>query len=175
MAYWAGEAGDKIRQLDLNLQAAQMLGQMRAYGDLVTVLGNLGGTAETKAQAYLAQALWLCLRIQSPLVNAIVLVKTLYERVPQGDELEALLAAMALYFCAQRGQGHPQLAQLQERSREMLLGAAGAQGVATQEAFDAWFAQQRLNDSAFVLSQLSHRLEGLIGEGWVFDPSLLKG
>ena len=42
MAYMAGETGDKARQLTLNLQAAQALGQVRAYVDLVTVLGNLG-------------------------------------------------------------------------------------------------------------------------------------
>ncbi len=107
MAYWAGKTGNKAHQLELNLQAAQALGQVRAYGDLMTVLGNLGTTVETNSLAYLAQALWLCLRIQAPLTNAIVLIKTLYDQVPQGDDLEALLAAYALVLCARRGRGIP--------------------------------------------------------------------
>ena len=94
--------------------------------------------------------------------------------MPQGDELEALLAAFALFLCAQRGQGHPQLAQLQERASKMISAAAGAQGITTQDAFDAWFTQQQLNDSAVFLPRLSQRLEVLIDNQWAFDPSPLQ-
>ncbi|MEH1789763.1 MAG: tetratricopeptide repeat protein [Nostoc sp.] len=37
MAYVVGKTGDKARQLELNLQAALALAQVRAYGDLVRV------------------------------------------------------------------------------------------------------------------------------------------
>jgi len=174
MAYVAGKAGDHVRQLDLNLQAAQALGQVRAYGDLVTVLSNLGATAETNALSYLAQALWLALRTQPSLTQSITLAAALYQRVPQADELEALLAAFALTLCAQRGQGHPQLAQLQERASTMMSGAAGAQGITTQDAFEGWVTQQQLNDSAVFLPRLNQRLEVLIDNQWAFDPSLLQ-
>ena len=107
MAYAAGETGDKARQFDLNLQAVQALGQVRAYIDLFTVLGNLAITTEVNSLSYLAQTFWLSLRIQVPLAEAIATSKVLYERVPQGDELESLLAAFALFISNQRGQGHP--------------------------------------------------------------------
>jgi hypothetical protein len=56
MAYWAGETGDRARQLDLNLQAVAALAQVRAYLDLVMVLGNLGLTDETNSLVYLGSA-----------------------------------------------------------------------------------------------------------------------
>ncbi len=67
----AYKQGDIQRAAELLQQSAQALGQVRAYTDLVTALSNLGGITETGNLAYFAQALWLCLRIQSPLMAAL--------------------------------------------------------------------------------------------------------
>ncbi|BAY47111.1 TPR repeat-containing protein [Scytonema sp. HK-05] len=173
MAYVAGETGDKARQLDLNLQAASAFAQVRAYGDLVTLLSHLGVADESNGLVYLAQAIWLTLRIQAPLANTIYLICALYKAVPQGDQLKALLGTTAFLFCNSRGEGHPQLEELQDLSRTMLLAAAGGQGIETQEAFDTWFVQQRLNDPKYFLPRLNQRLEEIVGDRWVFDPTQL--
>ncbi len=143
MAYWVGKTGDKARQLKLNLQATLALVQVRAYVDLVTVLSNLGLADESNSLVYLAQVIWLTLRIKAPLSQTIQLISALYNRVPQGDELEAMLGATAMFFCKYRGEGHPQLEELQKRSFKIISGAANAQGI-TLEAIEAWFVQQRL-------------------------------
>jgi tetratricopeptide (TPR) repeat protein len=171
LAYWAGETGDKARQLDLNLQAASAFAQVRAYGNLVTVLNNLGVADESNGLVYLAQATWLTLRIQAPLTNTIKLIRALYNAVPQGDELKALLGTTALFFCNSRGEGHPQLEELQELSVRMVSGAAGVQGIETPEAFDTWVVQQRLNDPKYFLPRLNERLEEIVGDEWLFDRS----
>jgi tetratricopeptide (TPR) repeat protein len=173
MAYVAGQGGDRPRQLALNLQAAQALGQVRAYGDLFTVLGNLGRTAEENPLTYLAQALWLSLKIQVPLASHMNLIAALFNAIPPGEALEALLAATANHLCQSRGERHPQLPQLQKHSLNMLMGAASAQGIATQEAIATWMSQLQLNDPAVFLPRLSQRLEEMVGEGWVFDQTLL--
>jgi tetratricopeptide (TPR) repeat protein len=175
MAYWAGKTGDKARQLELNLQAAFALAQVHAYSDLVTVLSNLDLADESNRLLYLAQAIWLTLRIQAPLAQTIRLISSLYNRVPEGDELEAVLGATAMLFCNYRGEGHPQLEELKERSFKIVLGAAGAQGIETQEAFDNWYVQQRLNDPDYFLPRLNQRLEEIVGDGWLFDPSQVVG
>jgi len=169
MASVAGKTGDRARELDLYLQAAAALAQSRAYLDLVTVLGNLGLTDETNSLVYLAQALWLSLRIQTPLPDTIYITRAVFNRVPQGDELEALLGATALFFCNQRGEGHPQLAELQQLSIKLISIAASNQGVETPEALQTWFVQQRLNEPEYFLPQLNQRLEGLVGDRWLFD------
>jgi tetratricopeptide (TPR) repeat protein len=169
MASVAGKTGDRARQLDLNLQAAAALAQSRAYLDLVTVLGNLGVADETNSLVYLAQALWLSLRIQAPLPDTIYIIRALFNGVPQGDELEALLSATALFFCNQRGEGHPQLAELQQLSIKLRSIAASNQGVETSEAFPTWVVQQRLNEPEYFLPRLNQRLEGLVGDRWLFD------
>ncbi|WP_193198840.1 tetratricopeptide repeat protein [Nostoc sp. MG11] len=169
MAYWVSER-DEARQL-LNLQAASALGQVRAYVVLVRVLNNLGVTDESNGLVYLAQAIWLTLRIEVPLADTIELINVLYNRIPQGDELKALLGATAMFFCQLRGEGHPQLEELQERSFEIILGAASAQRIETQEAFDAWFAQQQLNEPEYFLPRLNQRLEEIVEDGWLFHRS----
>jgi tetratricopeptide (TPR) repeat protein len=171
MAQVFAHQGDIPKAIALYGQVATTLGQIRAYGDLVTVLSNLGLTDESNGLVYLAQAMWLTLRIQAPLVSTINRIRVLYNRVPEGDELEAVLGATAMFFCNYRGEGHPQLEELQESSWKMIAGAAGRQGIETQEAFDIWYVQQRLNDSEYFLPRLNQRLEEIVGDGWVFDPS----
>ena len=169
MAYVAGERGDRPRQLTLNIQAAQALGQVRAYRDLFTVLCNLGATAEENPLAYLAQAIWLSLKIQVPLSANIQLIAALFSAIPQGEPLESLLATTANFLCQRRGESHPQLPQLQEFSFKMLSSAASAQGITTPEDFEAWMTRSQLNDPAVFLPRLNQRLEDLVGDGWLFE------
>jgi tetratricopeptide (TPR) repeat protein len=169
LAYLAGKTGDKAREIDLYLQAAATLAQIRAYVDLVTVLSNLGVTDESKSLVYLAQAIWLTLRIQAPLASTIYRLRNLYNAVPEGDELEALLGATAMFFCNYRGEKHPQLEELQDMSWKMIAGAAGRQGIETEETFATWWTQQRLNDPEYFLPRLNQRLEEIVGDSWLFD------
>ena len=140
---------------------------------LSSFLGPPHTTAESNALVYLAQAIWLCLRIQAPLVDTIQYIRVLFNAVPQGDVLEMLLAATALWFCNVRGEWHPQIAQLQEDSFKLLVIAANAQGIQSQEAFDAWRIEQQLDDPNFFVPQLNQRLEEMIGDGWLFDPNVV--
>ena len=91
--------------------------------------------------------------------------------MPQGDELKALLGATAMLFCNHLDEGHSQLEELQNVSFKMISGAASAQGIETQEAFEAWYVQQRLNDPEYFFPRLNQRLEEIVGDGWLFDPS----
>jgi tetratricopeptide (TPR) repeat protein len=169
MAKIAFEKGDIQQTLELLKKSATALGQARAYIDLVIVLHNLGVADESNSLVYLAQATWLTLKIQAPLTDTIQLIGVLYNAVPQGDEIEALLGTTALFFCNRRGENHPQLEELQERSFTMISAAADAQGIETQEAFDTWFVQQRLNDSEYYIPRSLQRLEEIVGDGWLFE------
>ncbi|WP_375471292.1 tetratricopeptide repeat protein [uncultured Nostoc sp.] len=171
MALVIAQQGDTAKAITLYEQVASTLAQISAYGDLVTVLSNLGLTVESNGLVYLAQAIWLTLRIQASLADTIKLIRVLYNRVPQGDELKALLGATAMFFCKRRGEGHPQLEELQKRSFKIVLDVAGAQGIKMPEAFDAWVVQQRLNDPEYFLPRLNQRLEEIVGNGWLFDRS----
>ncbi|MEH1797542.1 tetratricopeptide repeat protein, partial [Nostoc sp.] len=171
MAGVFAQQGDIPKAIALLKQVVATFAQISAYSNLVTVLGNLGVTDESNGLVYLAQAIWLTLRIQAPLGDAIQLIRILYNKVPQGDELEAVLGATAMFLCNSRGEGHPQLEELQEDSFKIILGAANAQGIETQEAFGNWVVQQRLNDPEYFLPRLNQRLEEIVGDGWLFDRS----
>ncbi|MDF5733855.1 MAG: hypothetical protein PUP92_39265 [Rhizonema sp. PD38] len=173
MALQFAHQGDISRALALWEAVVAALGQIRAYRDLVIVLGNLGLADERNRLVYLAQAMWLTLRIQAPLADTIYLIRALYDAVPEGDELEALVGTTAIFFCNYQGKGYPQLEKFWDMSWKMLAGAAGRQGIETKEAFDAWFVQQRLNDPEYFLPRLRQSLEEIVGEGWLFDRSCI--
>jgi len=168
MAYLAGQVGEIERAVELYRQAAQFLGQVRAYGELVRVLANLAATAKEQAQAYLAQALWLCLRVQVTLEEAMSLIMQLYQ-VSQGDELEMLLGAIALFLCASQDEALPALPQFREAAMRMLSAVANAQGVDSEAAFNVWLTEQQLNDPEVVLPRLMQCLETTIGDTWLFE------
>jgi tetratricopeptide (TPR) repeat protein len=169
LANLAYQAGDIDKVIELLKQAAQALAENRAYVDLRQVLKNLGVADESQEIIYLAQAAWLCLRVQIPVVDTVNTFEAMYQSVPQGDEMEALLGATALYFCQIRGATHPQLEELQERSFKILAGAAGAQGIETQEALGTWYVQQQLNDSEYFIPRLADKLAEIVGDGWLFE------
>jgi tetratricopeptide (TPR) repeat protein len=175
MAQVFAQQGDIPKAIALYEQVVSTLAQISAYSDLVTVLSNLGLTDESNGLVYLAQAIWLTLRIQAPLSQTIQLINSLYNKVPQGDELEAVLGATAIFFCNSRGEGHPQLEKLQEDSFKIISGAANAQGIETEEALANWFVQQRLNDPEYFLPRLNQHIEEIVGDGWLFDPSQVVG
>ncbi|WP_225894392.1 hypothetical protein [Atlanticothrix silvestris] len=83
--------------------------------------------------------------------------------------MKALLGAVAVSLCHIRGAGHPKLEDLQQRSLNILSGAAATQGIETQEVFVTWFVQQRLNDPEYFIPQLNQRLEAIIGDEWLFE------
>ncbi|MBD2592823.1 tetratricopeptide repeat protein [Nostoc spongiaeforme FACHB-130] len=168
MAYCERERENKTEQLELNLQAAQLFAQVHAYIDLCTVLNNLGLSMESKGLVYLAQAVWLCLRVQVPLNDTIDTLRSMYDRIPQSDEMEALLGAVAMYFCQVRGDEYPQLEELQQRSFKILAGAATAQGI-EPEALVTWIEQQRLNDPNYFIPRLVQLLEAIVGDEWLFE------
>jgi len=174
MACWAEKAGDKAQALALNLQAAQALAQSDAYVDLITVLSNLGNTAEDNSPIYLAQAVWLALRVQGPLESTVQRFVTLYQQVPSGDALEALLAAATQDLCAVRGNGHPRFDPMQAFSDQMMAHAAKQQGIETQAAYDTWVNEQQLDEPAVFVPKLQQRLEAIVGDQWLFDRSKLQ-
>ena len=176
MASLVGQQGDVEREVQLNLQAATGLAAIEAYGDLATVLNNLGVTDFSARNAYLAQSVWLSLRVDNPLDNIISRLSNLFNQVPEGDALEPLLATAAYFYCATRGKGHPQLEPLQEQSGKLLSAAASQRGITDMEGLQAWMAQEQLNDHdpEVFMPRLLTQLEALVGDHWVFDRSKLS-
>jgi hypothetical protein len=111
---------------------------------------------------------WLCLRVRIPLTATVDTFEEMYNRIPQGDEMEALLGISASSFCLVRGSEHPELEELQQRSFKILAGAAVVQGI-EPEAFDTWFVQPQLNDPKYFIPRLIERLEEIIGDEWLFE------
>jgi tetratricopeptide (TPR) repeat protein len=174
MAWAAGQSGDDARRDELNRQAARALGSAGAYVDLITVLGNLGSSAQQEREIYAAQAAWLVLRVHARVDVSLQVLNLLFNLVPQGDPLEPLLGGAATILIATRGENHPQREKLREEAGKLLSIAAGNAGIQTQEAFQQWFAKNRLNDSARVFPRLLELLEQLIADRWLFDRAPLR-
>lgn len=138
MAWAAHQSGDQGRRDQLYRQAAEALGSARAYLDLITVLDNLGASAEQEREVYAAQAAWLVLRVQAPLGVSIGVLRQLFDLVPNGDSLETLLAAAAMILAAARGENHPQRQKLLEQATQLLAIAAHNVGMEKPEAIRRW-------------------------------------
>ena len=165
----AGEISNQAKQLELYLQAAKIFTQAGSYQNLINVLGNLGLLTESKCSVYFAQAIWLSLKIKAPVANTINLITHLYAVLPKNDKLQPLLVATAIFLYKNLEQNHPDLDQLHKLINWMI------QGIKTRKSKAVWFVQQRLNDPEYFLPQLNQRLEEIVGDGWLFDPSQVVG
>jgi len=171
MAWAAGKTGDHATALKLNLEAAAALAAARAFTDLVTVLGNLGSDEGT-GTPYLAQALWLSLRIEVPLAEAVAMWAALLQRVTPVAPAGLLVAATALFLTHTRGEADPSRGKMQEYAIGMLGACAESRDI-RPERFTEWVASEKLNDPNYVLPAFDNLLTALVGENpWLFDRSL---
>jgi tetratricopeptide (TPR) repeat protein len=169
MAAIAYQQGDVALERELRLQAATIRGIIGDYGGLIITLHNLGYNDKPTALGYLAQSLWLTIKLLPNLKNSITLIALIYQKIPAGDRLESLLGATAIYLC--RSYQHPELAKLTELSSEIIGYAAQQQGIEKPADYDNWITQNRLNDPDYFLPELLKQLEAIIGDNWLFDKA----
>jgi tetratricopeptide (TPR) repeat protein len=174
MAWLAGKQGDSPRECQLNLESARLLASIRAWLDLARVLGNLGASNDPHATTFLAQALWLAVRVEVPADLAVSLAAALLEKLGPQSESAPLVATAGLFLAQVRGASHPRREQMQQLGTGMLSACAAERKIAQDKLMD-WLASEGLNDPARFLPALARALEALVGESaWLFDRQLLS-
>jgi tetratricopeptide (TPR) repeat protein len=167
MAAIAYQQGNINQVQKLYLEAAVLLGSISNYGDLITVLSNLGTNDEPESIGYLAQSLWLMIKLLPNLKDVITLITYIYSKISKGDRIELLLGATAIYLC--HSYQHPELEKLTEVSSNIIGHAAQQQGIETQADYYNWITQNRLNDPDYFLPELLKELAVIVGDNWLFD------
>ncbi|MEE8169566.1 MAG: tetratricopeptide repeat protein, partial [Phycisphaerae bacterium] len=174
MAWAARTKGDRKRERELNLQAAAALAQARAWLDLVTVLGNLGTSDDADGGSFLAQALWLILRVDAPLEHAVTIPAAFVRKVGPEAAAAPLAATYATYLVQTRGKDHPKREELGKGAVNTLGACAEARKVPSEKILE-WFKAERLGDPNHFIPRLREELEKLVPEDdWLFDRTLFK-
>ncbi|MBI3408233.1 MAG: tetratricopeptide repeat protein, partial [Planctomycetes bacterium] len=173
MAWAAGEQGDTERQFQLNLDAARSLARVYAWLDLVTVLGNLGTRGKGDAIRYLAQAMWLLVRVTGPVEDSVKIAAILLEKVGMKSPAAPTLAAGAVFMAATRGESDPKHEEMQRLALGMLAACAAARQV-PEDQLKEWIEKEGLLDPGQWRPKLDAALEEMAGgeEYWLFDRAL---
>ncbi|MBI3267411.1 MAG: hypothetical protein HYZ53_00195 [Planctomycetes bacterium] len=175
MAWAAGQEGDLPWERQLNLEAARVLAKAEAWTDLIGSLGNVGGSAESDAQGFLAQALWLSLRVAMPLENLLGLCGSLFYKLGPGHESSPWIATFGLYKAQFEGEEHPRQGELHELAWGMVTKCAAARGVAPDK-IRTWMTAQGMNDPSRIPPALEHAVEALVAPAaWLFDRQRVPG
>ncbi|CAK0764653.1 hypothetical protein CCP3SC15_3130002 [Gammaproteobacteria bacterium] len=173
MAWAAWKEGDRGQAAGLERRAVAVFGQVKAWSDAVTALSNLSDYVDPEeAPAYLAQALWLALRIHTPVEDSLNLCEAILQALG-GLEAEAapLLGGAAVFLVATRGTQHPNQEQLLQQAMGLLFACAQAQG-SEEDDIPRWLEDLGLLDPTRLLPTLEKFLEGLVSE-WLFNRALV--
>ena len=174
MAWAARQQKDHARARELYTQAATALAQVRAWLDLVTVLSNLGASDDPEAAGFLAQAMWLILRVEAPVDAAINVAGGFVMKVGVEAEASPLAATFASFLAATRGQGHPRQEELKQRAGAMLGACAAARKIPEDKAKE-WIESEGLDDPKRFIPALSKALEAMVpADAWLFDRSVFS-
>jgi tetratricopeptide (TPR) repeat protein len=172
MAWAAGQQGDRERERGLNLEAARALAALRAWLDMITVLGNLGASEDSEATGFLAQAFWLASRAQASIEDTIVLAEALFQKLDPAADASLSVAVAAVALSLLRGHQHPQREKFQEYALGMLMACATARQI-PEDKLTEWRGSLGVNDPARWRPVLDETLESLVGDSdWLFDRSL---
>ncbi|MGE3413091.1 MAG: tetratricopeptide repeat protein [Dehalococcoidia bacterium] len=144
---------------------------LRFGSDLSDALTQLAAWSDDLRLA--AQAAWLTVHLP---VSADVTHRALgllFDLVPTGSPLEAIVAATASLLVPARS--HDASPDLPEALSVMLAQAAVAAGAPdTSDGVEEWYQARRLDEPAVILSDFDRHLEQLVPtEAWKFDRSRL--
>jgi tetratricopeptide (TPR) repeat protein len=167
LATIAAKQNNFDREQEIYLQMVNVLSSIDDYDNITIALNNLGNNKEPMAISYLSQNLWLTIQIPKDLERIIHLIDDLFEKIPAGDSLEALLGAAALYFC--QTIAHPEKEELNKLSNRIISRAANQQGIDNQEDYNNWKIKNRLDEPEHFMGELYDKLELIIGDSWLFD------
>ncbi len=169
MAWLAGKQGNVAEERRLNLEAVQAFAQVGAWLYVVTVLGNLGAGEDTDARDFLAQALWLTLRVEVPAEAALNLTAALLTKLGVAHESAPRLAMAAVVLMQTRGANHPEQEKLVGYAFNMLGACAQARQI-SEDDFLAWLEREGLRDPDRFLPALLADLEAMVSpDAWLFD------
>jgi len=175
MAWLAGQQGDAEEERRLNLEAARALSDVRSWLDLVTVLGNLGSSGSEDDAAFLAQAMWLALRVEVPAEDSLNLAAAMIEKLGVDHEVAPKLAMAAILLVQMRGENHPQQQEMLQGASGMLMACAAARGI-EPEKIESWLESEGLNNPNRFAPELMAGLEEMVEAGeWLFDRRMLGG
>ena len=175
MAWLAGKQGNTAEEMRLNIEAGRALASIRAWLDLITVLGNLGVSPIDDAPGFLAQSLWLAARVQAPIMYTLNLAAGVFQQLGPDHDLAPHLGTAALFFTQTRGQAHPEKEKLAQYAFGLIAASAEAREI-PEDQFEQWFLSEGLNDPNRFLPVLFSGLEPLIPEDqWLFDRRIFGG
>jgi len=174
MAWASGQQGDRENQREFNQQAIQSLAAVHAWLDTCRVLGNLAASSEgDESRAFLAQALWLAFRVQTPFEDLLNPAAALIQGLGPESDTAARLAGATALLVLQRTQNHPQQEELQQQATSLLAFCAQAREIPGEE-LQAWIQRKGLLNPETVLPQAIQALEALIGDRWLFDRAFFQ-
>ena len=169
MAWAAHQQGDRERVQKLYVRAAKALASVQAWPDLVTVLCNLGATDSPESLRFLSQALWLAMRIQSPLESTLSLTGAFVSKIGPGHDASPLASACWVRQAEARGKEHPKFEELRQYGVNVLGACAEARGI-KPDTFNDWIESEGLHDPSQFLPKLQQELEAMVGkDNWLFD------
>ncbi|MGH9799445.1 MAG: hypothetical protein ACRD82_03695, partial [Blastocatellia bacterium] len=169
MAWLAGKQGDGKEERRLNLEAAHVLSDVGSWLDLVTVLTNLGFSGDKDDSAFLAQAMWLALRVEVPAEDSLNLAAAMIEKLGIEHEAAPKLAMAAILLVQSRGESHPQQQEMLEGASGLLMACAKARGI-EPDKIEGWMEREGLNDPNRFVPELMAGLEAMVRAAeWLFD------
>ncbi len=165
MAWAAGQQDLVDEEMKLYGEAAAILAGIRAWPDLVTVLGNMGGH-------FALQALWLGLRVLIPADDLLGLGQTVFMEWKPESEAALLLAAALHYLIVTRYEDHPKQDELSKSTASLLAACAATKEIAPEQ-IQNWVESERLTDPDFFMPALDKALrERIPQDSWMFDTAL---
>lgn len=139
------------------------------------MLSNLGASEDPDALQFLAQAVWLSLRVHVPLDGAVGTLAGFVSKVGPAAEAAPWAAAYALFLVNTRGEKHGEREKLGKLALGMLGACAEAREV-PEDKFMEWFEGEKLNDPNHFIPALAAAIETIVpADAWLFDRGLVGG
>jgi tetratricopeptide (TPR) repeat protein len=161
----------------LRHRVVELLAVARAWPELFVTLRRLAAAtryaAPDEANGYLAQALWLGLRVEVSASTFVAGARDLFDGLAPGHAAALPLAAMAVRLARDPIDTSECYDNWREAAEQVLAACAAHHHIATRRV-DAWLGALRLIDPRVIRPMLSRDLAQLVPvDAWLFDRDLV--
>lgn len=159
-----------LEDWELNRQALERANERRDWNEALRILiylGNKDGNLE--AYRAMAQAAWLALKGTADVAHVVLTLYNLLVSVGPRHAAAGPLASLANLMCQLRTPNHPEAELARIQAQQMLRYVGDAHRLESQEEFEAWVRDQRLDDPDHFVPIALELIEGMVGWEWWID------
>lgn len=166
---------DPALEWELNKKAIALHAKNSNWPEVFKLLKTLSNKSSSQnAYKALAQRIWVALKSDTPALEVVLSLFSLFKMLKPSHEIAGALASLSLFVAKNRETGKEDRELAIGQSQQMMSLVCQSAGIEGEEAFDAWVKEKNLDKPEYFVQTVMASIEIMAADEWWFDRDQLQ-